>query len=193
MHDFTTTPHVINSLGVCRIDPQHPQFEFFVELYKRHHSYNAQPISYFVIAHEYGSPHLNVVNDKGESNRFGWRSAMDAKPKSSNVKQHLTDAMRFAISDQITNFRLTTDQRCCQICKSTDNLEVDHNKTQFCKIRNGFLAQTTIKPPVTFCKNENRFRCFNDADADFKNAWVAYHNNKADYQMLCKQCNGKKR
>lgn len=94
-----------------------------------------------------------------------------------NATTHTTERMMFRklIQEQINNFRKNVPYRCCK-CNYNDLLEVDH-KTPFCSLVNDFIEQTGT------CDFEN---------SEYNKKWSDFHLEKAELQMLCKNCHYKK-
>jgi hypothetical protein len=60
----------------------------------------------------------------------------------------------------------------------------------FSAIAAEFLA-TSAGPPTEYDK-EGSFRVFREEDLEFAEQWRATHAGRADYQILCRSCNGRK-
>jgi hypothetical protein len=93
------------------------------------------------------------------------------KPNTPLNKQNAL--LREAISPQIFEFRHANRDRKCELCQSTENIQVDHVGFNFTQIVNQFLRDKNIQ----FVQVEHI--------SDFIN----YHREVAKYRYLCGSCN----
>jgi len=75
-----------------------------------------------------------------------------------------------------------------------ENYHEDHDNPSFQTLKDIFLQITTKQIPTSFsdCKKIH-YAIFKEADVYFKNNWVDYHNNHCNLQILCRDCNFRKR
>ena len=61
-------------------------------------------------------------------------------------------------------------------------------------LKDNFLQLTKKQIPLLFgdCQTY-KLTIFKDEDEDFKNDWVEYHNNNCNFQILCRDCNLRKK
>lgn len=116
---------------------------------------------------------------------------ISGKDLSDNAK--LAQAMRQAIEYQIKEFRATTDQNACVVCGVSCKdamLHVDH-VIEFQELKAMFLKCQEHAPPDSFADDIDSIlqKKFLPCDADFENAWKAYHKENADLQLACEKCN----
>ena len=180
---------IIQSLGVCEIPPDHPRFQFFIDLFKNHPEHkeklNGRPIIKFSrkIA-VYNSLVMFFHTDEKEED-FSWDiCCFNFK----NKKDDLNNALRNAIQPHTIEYRNTLTDPECVLCKSKNNIQIDHIYA-FSKIRDEFLHGREDIPNKF---NGNICREIRQEDIAFKESWLEYHNKIATYQPLCKKCNIKK-
>jgi hypothetical protein len=108
----------------------------------------------------------------------------------------LQTAMREAISPFTMEYKKNNNLICC-LCKieklSYTEYHVDHMTLPFSTISKEFLKITKCKIPMTFDKEpKTHLSTFKNEDIELKHNWIAYHNSKVDYQILCNVCNIRK-
>lgn len=105
----------------------------------------------------------------------------------------LSIAMRVAIERFRNKWRDANRHNShCSLCGiSGIPLEVDHKTIPFSEIKRRFLEQTKLPPPTYSRAVACRWK-FDDASSEYEKAWVNFHDSLADYQFLCRSCNGKK-
>lgn len=120
----------------------------------------------------------------------------------SNNDNKLNGAMRYAIRQQISNYRKTHHDQICAICDSRDRIEVDHYPKHFSELKDDFVNMKTDRnepPPTDFKWHPKRGNfMFKDGtksndyyDKKWKQSWQRYHNTHATYRYLCSTCNKK--
>jgi hypothetical protein len=126
---------------------------------------------------------------------FSWRYCCQFKERT--IMDDLTRAMRCSIKDDIIKFKQQNILKCNK-CKTDDeqyeNFHVDHNNPSFKNLKDGFLQLTNKPIPTKFSDcNVNKLTIFREENKDFKNEWIEYHNNNCNLQILCRDCNLKKK
>lgn len=103
----------------------------------------------------------------------------------------LATAMRSAISPYTVNFKRTSELKCClcDITEESSNFHVDHKSISFSEIKKQFLEKNILDVPTSFVKDSLLITSFSKSDYQFASSWISFHNNLADYQMLCSTCN----
>ena len=96
--------------------------------------------------------------------------------------------MRYAILDQILEYKNGCDELICKICKSEQNIQIDH-LILFKTLYEDFLNQNTLPIPTTFDTTYYNSAKFKDADKEFETSWSNYHKNHAILRCLCNKCN----
>lgn len=195
------TRNIINSLGCCIIEKTHMHFDFFNALIKNHPKCDEKVgngINFFYIqpnplVKKYYQTMIKRLD--GSEIDFSW--VYCCKFKERTVTEDLVKSMRTAIKDDVILYKQNQDKLVCAFCKTEDeiyeNYHVDHHNPSFKTIKDDFLNSTTKQVPLTFgdCI-KYKLTEFKIDDEDFKNDWVNYHNNKCNYQILCRNCNLKK-
>lgn len=126
---------------------------------------------------------FNIRTDETEES-FSYMSCLGKK------FDDLATAMRSAISQFTIHFKKNNALKCCLCGTDSDQcFQVDHKSTPFSEIKRRFLESNLLAVPTKFSKDSANVACFKDCDSDFAASWVSFHNNIADYQMLCSRCN----
>ena len=123
---------------------------------------------------------------------ISWRACITGKL---NKCDRLTSAMRTSIRPQITSWkRVNQTNKKCEYCEQTQNLEVDHSFPSFKEIKSQFLQEySQLIIPTKFILHKSSCGSkFCAKDDQFKTLWERFHKRKANYQYLCKKCNGHK-
>jgi hypothetical protein len=94
--------------------------------------------------------------------------------------------MRYAIHQQIFDFKNKTTL-VCEICDSTDTIEIDHHTIPFRTLFKNFTDGKVL--PTIFNNTYYNSACFRDEDHLFRCEWESYHKNNASLRPLCKKCN----
>ena len=128
---------------------------------------------------------LAVSHDEDTFEVWSWNKAIEGYNHSTNVIR----ALRSAIKEQTDQYA-ASNPAVCAICGSDKNTSVDHKSRSFSKIAHEF----SLKNPRLDCSVSNdgvgfgwQLACQATLDA-----WLAYHKENADYQILCIPCNSKK-
>ncbi len=95
--------------------------------------------------------------------------------------------MRYAISDQILEYENGCDELICEICKSDQNIQIDH--VILFKTLYDFLKQNTLTIPTSFDYTYYNSAKFKDDDVEFENNWFTYYKTYAKLRCLCNKCN----
>lgn len=165
------------------------EFDYLYNLIKKHPNYQQWT---------YQIPTVFRIENKIQlklfikcNNKFrivSWRQCC-SDIKTNKVCQ-LTSAMRQAVRRQITMYKKNNLVQQCQVCLTTENIEVDHYPVKFVDIKNNFVMEHT--PPVTFKWHPKRgYYMFHNKDKLYKQQWQRYHLKHATYRYLCSSCNKK--
>lgn len=191
------TRNIINTLGCCEIKKDNKYYIFFYNLVKNHPESELKigdGIDYFYIMQ---NPLVNkyfqtmIKRIDGSEIDFSWVYCCKFKVRTNEYE--LTRAMRSAIKDDIIKFKHNQFKLVCSFCK-IDNINeeyhVDHDMPSFHELKEIFLNNTTLTIPSSFTDDPiYKFTIFKNEDDIFKNAWIDYHNNNCNLQILCKKCN----
>lgn len=110
---------------------------------------------------------------------------------SSPSPYQLTSAMRQAVDYQVIKWKRAHPSTACTYCGTDKQLQADHIKS-FNSIKLAFLATRQDIPTQFKCKKSTGQARFLPTDVKFRHAWTTYHQQKAEFQWLCKECNLKK-
>jgi hypothetical protein len=146
-----------------------------------------KPVTHFYTDMLYGSPTVHFVTEDRDDT-FAYAKLARGQPVQS-AASCLKEAMRQAIEPQIMAYRSSVAHICAE-CGSTDRPQVDHMSVPFSAIAGEFLAANP-QPPTGYDK-EGPFRVFREEDSEFAEDWRTTHAARADYQILCQPCNGRK-
>ena len=87
---------------------------------------------------------------------------------------YLKHSMRYAILDQILEYKNGCDELICAICGSEQYIQIDH-VILFKTLFTDFLNQNTLPVPTTFDNTYFNSAKFKDVDKEFLNSWCDYH------------------
>ena len=198
----TYTRNIINNLGCCIIKKDHIQFNFFLNLLQNHPDYDFKKgvgVDYFYIqpnplVKKYFQTMIKRLD--GSEIDFSWVYCCQFKDRTTSY--NLTVSMRRAISDDTINYKQKQSKLICKFCLTEDenyeNYHVDHHNPSFKTLKDNFLQLTKKQIPSTFgdCKIY-KLTVFKDEDEDFKNEWIEYHIKNCNLQILCRDCNLRKK
>jgi hypothetical protein len=127
---------------------------------------------------------------------FSWMQCCKFKEKTE--LNYLTEAMRTAIKETVIEFKKNQKALSCNQCKtvekSYEDFHVDHDNPSFQLLKNSFLKETLIETPTEFSNcPKYQLTTFKAENKKFKDAWVCFHNSNCKLQILCRDCNLKKR
>jgi hypothetical protein len=196
------TRNVINNLGCCIINKDHPQFIFFDNLIKNHPEYDDKKgigVDYFYIqsnplVKKYYQTMIKRLD--GSEIDFSWVYCCEFKKRTS--VEDLLKSMREAIKEDTIKYKQKQNKLICNFCKREnelyENYHVDHHNPSFQTLKDNFLQLTKKQIPSSFgdCKIY-KLTIFKDEDKDFRNDWVDYHNKNCNLQILCRDCNLRKK
>lgn len=131
---------------------------------------------------------------------FSWVkcSKSDITSTKQDLVSDLISSMRYAIKDDMIKFKKSHKKLRCKFCKneneSYENYHVDHDNPSFKTIKDNFLKITKLHKPTSFddC-NLSHIKIFKKQDKCFENEWVSYHNKHCNMQILCRDCNLRKK
>lgn len=181
----------IKDLDLIVINQEHKDFKFFfdlIELHENRHIKIGCGIKQFHIRRNrmsYNERTLWVERTDGTEDTWSYKACLSIK------QNDLTAALRSAIGNYTFQYKLTISDLCCVYCNTYSGpFHVDHKTIPFSKIKDDFLKSVKLTIPNTFQKDSIFFNVmFLDSNREFMDAWIAYHNSRADYQILCATCN----
>jgi hypothetical protein len=126
---------------------------------------------------------------------FSYSVCIDGKHK--DLETLLPRVMRSTINDQIVDFKREQIVMQCVSCGSGYDPQIDHVKP-FADIAKEFIELHGVD--YNFAKDDQVKSNGLSADipqykfenTDYGNKWKQYHREHATYQVLCRNCNGKK-
>ena len=135
---------------------------------------------------------LNILKDDGTKVDISWRICLSKTPKTSNEK--LAGAMRFAISDQILDFRKKNTGNHCTHCGDEFGNgivpHIHHSKCEFKDLMKNFIKVCGRQIPLSFDDDPSTHqKKFKLLDYEFEKDWCKYHKKLAVLQLVCKHCN----
>lgn len=120
---------------------------------------------------------------EGEEVPISWGKAINGR----NERSETISALRSCAFDCMREFRDSVDQ-VCEHCGATENLTVDHLWPPFDTIAQEFIDEYGKVELVNH--RDGRGQVVKDVDVEA--AWIAYHAQRATYQLLCRSCNASK-
>jgi hypothetical protein len=196
------TRKIIYDLGCCIINKTHPHFNFFDNLLQNHPECDDKigiGIDYFYIqpnplVKKYYQTMITRLD--GSEIDFSWVYCCQFKERTTT--DYLLMSMREAIKNDTIQYKLQQRKLICAFCKTEneryENYHVDHHNPSFKTLKDDFLRLTKKQIPSSFedCKIY-KLTIFKDEDEDFKKSWVNYHNTYCNFQILCRDCNLRKK
>jgi hypothetical protein len=192
------TRNIIVSLGYCKVTSTHEHFNFFIDLIKNLSNYKSKigcGVDYFHIvpnALQKKSYHINLVRKDKTEIDISWKNA--ASSKWVEPADNLTNAMRVAISPDISKFRSISKIECneCGVMDEGVTFHVDHVSPSFKDLHDNFLKNNKLQLPTQFDDDEFFRAKFKKTDSEFTKKWLTYHRNNCELQILCMPCNCRK-
>ncbi len=181
---------LINNTGLCSsLKNQYPLiYEKLMELFVSHPDYPEKIVNVVdvsIIKNKLNPKYLELqlIKQNNETDNISYIACIN-KP---NNTKYLKEAMRYAISPQILAFKNNQINLECDICKSNENIQIDH-LLLFKHIYDDFLKNRNDIPSKF---NENYFNGaqFKPEDDFFEKEWYQFHQDKATLRCLCRNCN----
>ena len=118
-----------------------------------------------------------------------WRACVNKKVKKITDLEKCSSAMRYAIREQISAFKMFNFRKICEICESNKDIEVDHDKNYylFSELRDDFIKDNGVPKSYWWDKKATSFRASNSKE--WLNEWQRFHANNARLRYLCSKCN----
>ncbi len=186
---------IIDKIGVCdSVKTKYPEYYLdFCNIFKRHPGYPEKFIGLNDVVVKYNLHFKNQleVHIKNKNSEMDVVSIMK-ECVTGKPKDNLNIAMRTSIQQQIYDFRNKQNKFVCELCETTENIEIDHHseKMTFAKLCKNFMNQNALPTPIAFDEDtKSHMKCFRKEDEKFKNSWNKYHKEHAILRMLCKLCN----
>jgi len=181
---------LINDTGLCpSLKSNFPEiFEKLMELFINHPDYPSKienVVDVAIIRNKINKKYfeLQLIKENNDIDNISYIACIN-KPKTDKC---LKEAMRFAVLSQILEFKNNQNKLECSICKSTDDIQIDH-LILFKDLYDEFI-KTQNDIPSKFNENYYNAAQFKPEDKDFENAWAQFHKQKAELRCLCKNCN----
>lgn len=181
---------LINSTGLCCSLKTHHTFiyEKLMELFLTHPDYPTKIVNVIdiaIIKNKINPKYfeLQLIKSNSDIDNISYIACIN-KP---NNTKNLKEAMRYAIVPQILEFKNKQMKLECSLCKSTNDIQIDH-LILFKHIYDEFV-KTRNDIPSNF--NENYFNGAQIKPEDdlFEKEWFEFHQEKAILRCLCKNCN----
>jgi hypothetical protein len=182
--------NMIYKVGLCSsVKINH--FEIYLELmdlFTNHPEYPdkiGNVIDVAIVKNKINSKYLElqIIKDDKTIDNISYRCCINKPTKDKNLKS----AMRYAIYPQILEFKNGCDIIECYLCKSKEDIHIDHI-ILFKSLYDDFIKDRK-DIPSTFDDNFYNTAIFKKEDEVFKNEWIEYHKNNASLRCLCKTCN----
>ena len=112
---------------------------------------------------------------------FSWNKAIDRPDE----KQRALSAMRRAVCGGNRLLFLKDAIKSCTNCSSEQDLCVDHKKIPFIEIAMLYISQFGLPKLGDGLPGEGSIIAFEDE----RNRWIKFHDEMAEFQILCRSCN----
>lgn len=178
-------------INLCEILPYHPTLQIRKE--------NIQNLM-MRIRPPYNNLSLYIQLTNGELVNISYRDCIkNLYGKFDTTKdqlQNITSAFRNAIADNIIHFKKANTTRTkegymgtCENCNTKcSTLAVDHYHLSFKQLLEEFLQREQLElSTIEILENTRNEYILKNKDILYK--WEDYHNNRADYRILCSSCN----
>lgn len=199
--NFTTgTKMITEYLKTVEIDSefQNEDLKMILSLHPNNEK-NGIDMDYFMVKlNIYNNRELNIkMKDKliqSVSYKLCLRYLYD-KPKISNDKLHRSNvlmSLRHAVwNGKRAEFVEEIVNDVCCICNSEGNMDVDHYGVSFQEIVDNFFIVNSFKyEDIRVFPNKKINNWYMELeDPLIRDKWVKYHDNIAEYRLLCKKCN----
>ena len=180
----------LNIIGLCPSLKKHHTYFYneLMDLFKNHPEYPKKIENVIDIAIERNKQNpsfyeYKIIKSNGDTDNISYRCCINKPCKDNNLK----NAMRYAVENQILEFRNNCNILECEFCKSRQNIHIDHIKP-FKELYDDFLKDRNDIPSI-FDDNYYNSAKFQEIDEDFENEWSEYHKNNATLRCLCRKCN----
>jgi len=182
--------NLINSTGLCpSLKSNYPSIFFeLMDLFRNHPEYPEKVrdvIDISITRNKLNSKYfeLQIQKANNTTDNISYRCCINKPNKDRNLKS----AMRNAIYPQILEFRNNCELSECSICRSKENIQIDHI-ILFHKLYDDFLKER-IDIPTSFDDNVYNMAMFKQENKEFENEWKVYHKKYALLRCLCMKCN----
>jgi len=144
----------------------------------------------------YNTLSLQYGTDDIEDDDISWKECIRNIFGKSNINQNnirdVKEALR-NISNSGTKkfYKLKNNNMCC-ICNKLYDIEIDHKDIPYIKILDNFRIENNIDTLINIETYEDNNDMLQLKDKTLEYKWLKYHDDKANYQCLCKKCNIKK-
>lgn len=127
--------------------------------------------------------HLYWISD-GASESFSWLNCITAITPEQRIKK----AMRESVRPDTDEFKWGFDPQECVLCGASEHLQTDHVDPSFERIANEFMK---LHKDIALVDGIGGVgEVFEDMNIEAE--WIAFHAQRAVYQLLCRSCNASK-
>jgi len=144
----------------------------------------------------YNTLSLQYGTDDIEDDDISWKECIRNIFGKSNINQNKIRDVKKALRN-ISNsgtkkfYKLNNNNMCC-ICNKLYDIEIDHKDIPYIKILDNFRIENNIDTLINIETYEDNNDMLQLKDKKLEYKWLKYHDDKANYQCLCKICNIKK-
>ena len=188
---YTFYKTLLNNIGLCpSLKRFHDDAYYqFMDLFKNHPEYPDKVkniVDIAIVNNELINKYfeLQLIKSYGTTDDISYKKCIYQPSTNNSLKQ----AMRYAIKDQILDYRDSCDELICEKCGSEQNIQIDH-MILFKNLYDDFLSQNTLTIPTEFDNTYFNSAKFKNNDVEFKNSWDEYHKKHAILRCLCNKCN----
>ena len=131
-----------------------------------------------------------IVRNDDSTIDFIWLKCSTSS--SNSIFDNLKAAMRQYVSIDTQNFKKKSIKKCV-FCKCIEgDFHTDHHEPSFKKLVDDFLNINPNHPTNFDDEPKTNIAIFKKDDKDYADIWKEYHNNNANLQILCSDCNLRK-
>jgi 5-methylcytosine-specific restriction endonuclease McrA len=143
---------------------------------------------------------FQIVDNNGNVQDFSYKKCCATtvknieKARQSLEREQVLRAYRAAITPQVKESFKTFLIKECAVCRTKDNLELDHKNPSFIDMVKTFESEFNVTEYPTLDRDNRTCETYSfsiktKSDAKFVSDWQLYHRQKAVYQLLCGKCN----
>jgi len=173
---------LVQSLIGCEVHESSEHFKLLMSLWLRSPSY-VPGECHFVVGTKISGVAIKTVNRCGELIDWSLRAAIAGRDVSAWGK--LTAALRSSIRPAIQKFRSEGSGKCV-LCNVSGFCEVDHHMVRFRDLMRAYLEERGYYPDNYVYTHSGW--SFTEADREFEQRWVRFHEEKCSLRLLCSPC-----
>jgi len=169
------------------------------ELIKHHPTKDLSNINWLRMLKQkrnYNNLSLQYGTDEIENDDISWNSCIRNIFGKWDINKNKIDDIKKAfrnVSNTGTkrSYHLKTNSICC-ICNNLYNIQTDHKDIPYIKIFDDFRIENNLQTIINIETYEDDNDMIQLKDKKIEKEWLKYHDDIANYQILCRSCNMRK-